>query len=108
MFEAGTANTQTDATSQLATVAASCVAPACEDNLKGRLAATKHDHTPTWKTCMRVCAQSNITYQNAGFQWSPTHITKLQERSSRRLQNTSFLFFFFLLLYMEIELLLAI
>lgn len=69
------------------------------------LAATKHHHTQIWKTCVCVCVQSNITYKNAGFQWSPTHIIELQERSSRMLHTTSF--HYFLLLYMYLELLLA-
>lgn len=46
-------------------------------------------HTHLGKN-VRVCVQSNIKYKNAGFQWSPTHTTELQEKSSVMPQITSF------------------
>lgn len=65
------------------------MAPACEENLKGVLAATKHQHAHTLREC--VCAQSNFTYRNAGFQLSPTHILELQVRSSIKPQTKIFI-----------------
>lgn len=81
--------------SQLA-IAAAVYGPSMQGKPERCLAATKHHHTHTFgeNVCACVCVQSNITYKNAGFQWSPTHVIELQERSSIMPQTTSFLYCF--------------
>lgn len=74
---AGTEDIETDAISQLAAVAAVC-GPSMQGKPERRLAATNHYHTHIWRECACVCVQSNITYKNAGFQWSSTYTKELQ------------------------------